>query len=224
MKVNILLSLLFLLLTSLMPEEDPFFKGGNQGLRNFISESLIYPHYSKHNCIQGTIEVSFRLGSTGNVTEARVSKGLGIDLDEEALRLIRLTSGKWQIPAGYDSTSAIVLPINFSLSNLNCWRSEAEVQAAIEAYKAQQSLSDAIITYYDNKDKGGYDETAEQKIEQLKDQLGYNDEYIGRVIDQAKEKIKKGDKESACQDLRFVRKIGSDRANSLINEHCPDAK
>src|SRR5690606_32992554 len=110
MKVNILLSLLFLLLTSLMPEEDPSFKGGSQGLRNFINENLIYPHYSKHNCIQGTIEVSFRLGPTGNVKEARVSRGFGIDLDEEALRLIKLTSGKWQIPAGYDSTSAIVLP------------------------------------------------------------------------------------------------------------------
>lgn len=224
MKVNILLSLLFLLLTSFMLEEDPSFKGGNQGLRNFINENLIYPHYAKHNCIQGTIEVSFRLGSTGNVKEARVSRGFGIDLDEEALRLIRLTSGNWQIPAGYDSTSAIILPIHFSLNNLNCWRSEAEVKAAIEAYKAQQSLSDAVITYYESKDKGGYDKTAEQKIEQLKEQLGYNDEYIGRVIDQAKEKIKKGDKESACQDLRFVKRIGSDRANTLINENCPDAK
>jgi len=220
MKVNILLGLLFLLLTSFMPGEDPTFKGGRPGLSSFINENLIYPHYSRQNCIQGTIEVSFRLSSTGIVKEARVSRGFGIDLDDEALRLIRLTSGNWRIPAKYDTTSTITVPINFSLRNLNCWKSEAEIKAAIEAYKAQQFLSDAVVTYYENKDKGGYDEAAEQKIAQLKEQLGYNEEYIGRIIDQAREKIKKGDKEGACQDLKFIRKIGSDRANKLIEENC----
>lgn len=224
MKVNILLGLLFLLLTSFMPGEDPSFKGGSPGLRNFINENLIYPHYSKHNCIQGTIEVSFRLGSTGTVREARVSRGFGIDLDDEALRLIRLTSGNWRIPAQYDTTSTVTVPINFSLRNLNCWRSDTEVKAAIEAYKAQQFLSDAVITYYENKHKGGYDEAAEQKIAQLKEQLGYNEEYIGRVIDQARQKIKKGDKKGACQDLQFVKKIGSERANQLIKENCESVK
>jgi TonB family protein len=221
MKVSIVLGFFLLLfLTSFMPGEDPSFKGGSQGLRNFINENLIYPHYSRQNCIQGTIEVSFRLGSAGVVKEARVSRGFGIDLDDEALRLIKLTSGNWRIPVEYDTTSTITIPINFSLRNLNCWKSEAEVKAAIDAYKAQQFLSDAVVTYYENKDKGGYDEAAEQKIAQLKEQLGYNDEYIGRIIDQAKEKIEKGDKEGACQDLQFVKKIGSDRANKLINENC----
>lgn len=224
MKMNILLSFLFLLLTSFMPGEDPSFKGGSQGLRNFINENLIYPHYSRDNCIQGTIEVNFRLGPTGSVRYARVSRGFGIDLDDEALRLIRLTSGNWRIPADYDTTSTITVPINFSLSNLNCWRSDSEIRAAIEAYKAERSLSDAVITYYENKDKGGYDKAAEKKIAQLKDQLGYNDEYIGRIIDQAKEKIKRGDKTGACQDLQFVKKIGSDRADKLIKENCESVK
>lgn len=224
MKVNILLSFLFLLLTSFMPGEDPSFKGGSQGLRNFINENLIYPDYSRNNCIQGTIEVSFRLGATGIVRHARVSRGFGIDLDDEALRLIRLTSGNWKISDDYDTTSTITVPINFSLSNLNCWRSDSEIRAAIEAYKAERSLSDAVITYYENKDRGGYDKAAEKKIAQLKDQLGYNDEYIGKIIDQAKEKIKRGDKTGACQDLQFVKKIGSDRADKLIKENCESVK
>lgn len=219
-----LLSFLFLLLTSSVSGVDPSFKGGSSGLRNFINENLIYPLYSKHNCIQGTIEVSFRLSPTGSVKDARVSRGFGIDLDEEALRLIRLTSGSWRMPAQYDTTSTITVPINFSLRNLNCWKSDAEIKAAIDAYKAQEFLSDAVVTYYENKDKGGYDEAAEQKIVQLKEQLGYNDEYIGRVIDQARQKIKKGDKEGACQDLQFVKKIGSDRADKLIEENCQSIK
>lgn len=224
MKVSVLLAFIFLLLTSLRVGEDPSFKGGSQGLRNFINEHLIYPHYSKHNCIQGTVEVSFRLTSTGIVRDAKISRGFGIDLDDEALRLIRLTSGKWQIPAHYDTANTLTVPINFSLRNLNCWKSEAEIKAAIAAYKAQAFLSDAVITYYENKDKGAYDEAAEKKIAQLKEQLGYNEEYIGRVIDQAREKLKKGDKEGACQDLRFIKQIGSNRADKLIDENCPALK
>lgn len=220
MKSSSLLSLLFLLLTSFMPGEDPSFQGGAQGLRNFINEKLIYPQYSRSNCIQGTIEVSFRLSSTGKVQDAKVSKGPGIDLDEEALRLVKLTSGSWRIPTGYDTTSTITIPINFSLRELNCWRSEAEIKAAINAYKAQEFLSDAVVTYYEKKDRGGYDELAEQKINQIKEQLGYNDEYIGRVIEQASKKIKQGDREGACSDLMFVKKIGSNRADKLIAENC----
>lgn len=224
MKLNILIGSLFLLLTSFMPGGDPSFKGGAPALRNFINEKLIYPQYSKYNCIQGTIEVSFRLSSEGKVQGARVYRGLGIDLDEEALRLVRLTSGNWVVPSGYDTTSTITIPINFSLRELNCWRSNAEIKAAIEAYKAQESLSDAVVTYYENKDKGGYDAAAEQKIMQLKEQLGYNEEYIGRVIEQARKKIKQGDREGACHDLRFVKKIGSARADKLIAENCQNIR
>ncbi|WP_069660822.1 energy transducer TonB [Arcticibacter eurypsychrophilus] len=220
MKLNLLVLFIFFLQASFKPAENPSFKGGASGLANFINQSMIYPEYSKQNCIEGTIEVSFRLNSQGRIIESKVQKGLGIDLDDEALRLIRLTSGKWTIPALYDTTSVITLPINFSLRQFNCWRSATEIKAAIDAYKAQGYLSDAVITYYEKKDKGNYTADDEQKIIQLKEELGYDDDYISRVIDQAKQKIKQGDQEGACKDLQFVRKIGSDKADKLIATYC----
>jgi TonB family protein len=220
MKLNLLILFLFFLQASFKPAENPSFKGGKSGLADFINQSMIYPEYSKQNCIQGTIEVSFRLNSQGQIIESKVQKGLGIDLDDEALRLIKLTSGKWTIPAHYDTTSVLTLPVNFSLRQFNCWRSAAEIKAAIDAYKAQGYLSDAVITYYEKKNTGKYSADDEQKIIQLKEELGYDDDYISRLIDQAKQKIKQGDQEGACKDLQFIRKIGSNKADKLISTHC----
>lgn len=221
MKLNYIPALfLFVLLSSFKQTGDPVFKGGATGLRSFISQNLIYPQYSRQNCIQGTIQVNFKLNKQGRVYESNVQKGFGIDLDDEALRLLRLTSGKWNIPANYDTASVITVPINFSLRETNCWSSASEMKKAIEAYKAQELLSDAVVTYYDKKDEGGYAPEDEEKILALKEQLGYDDEYINDVISGAKKKLKQGDKEDACKDLRFIKKIGSDRADKLLAEHC----
>ena len=220
MKLNLLILFLFFLQVSFKPAENPSFKGGKSGLADFINQSMIYPEYSKQNCIEGTIEVSFRLNREGRIVEPKVQKGLGIDLDDEALRLVKLTSGKWAIPAGYDTTSVLTLPVNFSLRQFNCWRSAREIRAAIDAYKAQGYLSDAVITYYEKKEKGDYTAENEQNILQLKEELGYDDDYISRVIDQAKQKIKQGDKDGACKDLHFIHKIGSDKADKLISTYC----
>lgn len=220
MKLSLLILFLFSLQASFKPAENPFFKGGSSGLATFINQSMIYPEYSKQNCIEGTIEISFRLNNKGRIIESQVQKGLGIDLDDEALRLIRLTSGKWTVPAHYDTTSVLTLPVNFSLRQFNCWRSASEIKAAIDAYKAQAYLSDAVITYYEKKDKGTYTAEDEQKILRLKEELGYDEDYISRVIDQAKQKIKQNDQEGACKDLQFIRKIGSNKADKLISTYC----
>ena len=92
----------------------PTFKGGQKNLDNYIAQSIIYPEYAKFNCLQGTIRVSFQLTRKGRIFNSRVEKGYGIDLDKEALRVVRLTSGKWIVPANFDTSQNLSLPINFS--------------------------------------------------------------------------------------------------------------
>ncbi|WP_374166200.1 TonB family protein [Arcticibacter sp. MXS-1] len=190
-------------------------------MQTFISQNLIYPGYSRQNCIQGTIEVSFRLGTNGQVYGSRVEKGLGVDLDDEALRIVRLSSGKWLVPAGFDTTSIMTMPVTFSLSDRGCLtQSPKDIRNAINAYRAQQELTAAITNFYSQKEKGKYTEDDEKKIMQLKEQLGYNEEYIDEVIQQAQKKLRQGDKEGACEDLRFVKKLGSSKADRLIESSC----
>ncbi len=69
----------------------PHFKGGDEALSFFLKEHLVYPDYSKQNCISGTIQVSFNVDRAGKVYGVKVYKGMGIDLDDEALRVVGLT-------------------------------------------------------------------------------------------------------------------------------------
>jgi TonB family protein len=201
--------------------DQPVFKAGHESLNSFISRSMIYPDYSKEHCLQGTIQISFKIDRTGKVTDSRVQKGYGIDLDKEALRIVRLTSGKWLVPASYDTSTEIVLPINFSLKQYECdQRSSDDISTAIRTYKAQQDLTKVIVNFYQKKSVSNYTASDEERILQLKAELGYTDRFIDRLLRQAQVKAKQGDKESACEDFQLVKGLGSDKADIWIARNC----
>jgi len=201
--------------------DQPEFKGGQENLISFITRYMIYPEYSKQHCLQGTIQVSFKLDKKGKVFYSRVQKGYGIDLDKEALRIVRLTSGRWIVPASYDTTVALVLPINFSLKDYKCEQiSRDNINRSITNYKAQQDLTKAIVNFYKKKSVGTYTAADENRILQLKAELGYDERYIDRLLKQGQSELKQGDKESACDVFNFVHGLGSDKADKLIAQNC----
>ena len=137
-----LIFVLFFYITSLFADEQPVFKGGQKSLVTFIYNNLIYPDYSRDNCLQGTVQVSFKINQQGKIYYSEVKKGFGIDLDKEALRVVRLTSGKWIMPANHDTLVSMVLPVNFTLKGYKCeQRSKDEINAAISAYHAREGMS-----------------------------------------------------------------------------------
>lgn len=196
----------------------PVIKGG---LENFINSNIIYPAYSYQNCIQGSISISFKLNRSGEVYSSKVSNGLGIDLDDEALRLIRLSSGKWKVPDDYDTAYVLIAPVNFKLSSEDCNRvSQSEMSKAIAAYKANAGLTDAITNFYRNKAEGKYNEAEEPKILALKKELGYDDEYLQKRIREGEKKLKQKDRQGACEDFIFVKYMGSTLADQLLEQYC----
>ena len=196
----------------------PVIKGG---LESFINSNIIYPAYAYQNCIQGNIRVSFKLNKQGEIYSSRVSKGLGIDLDKEALRLIRLSSGKWNVPKDYDTTYVLVAPVNFKLNSEDCNRvGQAEMNKAIAVYKANEGLTEAIQNFYRNKDAGKYDESEEGRITALKKELGYDDEYLQEKIKEGQKKLEQKDRQGACEDFLFVKYMGSALADELIAKYC----
>lgn len=201
--------------------DDPVFKSGHDTLTEFIGRAMIYPDYSKEHCLQGTIQIGFKINRAGRVTDSRVQKGYGIDLDKEALRIVRLTSGKWIVPASYDVNTEIVLPINFSLKEFKCEdHSSDEISTAIRTYKAQQDLTRVIVNFYQKKSTGNYTADDEARIGQLKEELGINERYIDRLLRQAQVKAKQGDQESACEDFQLIKGFGSDKADAWIARNC----
>ena len=208
-------------LTGFFNAGQPEFKGGTAKLNYFITSNIVYPEFAKQNCLQGIIQVKFRLNKEGRVYDSFVQKGFGVDLDKEALRIVRLTSGKWIMPAGYDTTVAVVLPINFSLQQYKCeQRSKDDINAAIAAYQARESMMKAVTNFYQKKYAGQANSADEAKVSELKAELGFDDAFIIRRLKQAQTKIKQGDRESACEDFNFIHNIGSDKADKLLAQYC----
>lgn len=212
----------FLFTPAMLPAEDePVFKGGQKSLFTFIYNNLIYPEYSRENCLQGTVQISFKLNKQGKIWYSEVKKGFGTDLDAEALRVVRLTSGKWTMPFEHDTLTSMVLPVNFALKDFKCEeRSKDEINAAINAYHARMGISNVIFNYYDKKVEGNADAADELRIQTLKAQLGYDDKFIDRLLKQAQRKLKQEDRQGACEDFQIIRRLGSDKSAPFIDQYC----
>lgn len=195
------------------------FKSGKDGFANFLRENTIYPQFSKQNCIQGLVNVRFKLDNNGQVYASKITKGIITELDEEALRLVRLSSGKWQIPTGYDSTIYIIVPVNFVLSGYNCeTKNPKDIQASIQAYQADERLTNTVLNFYQHIDQAKPGQEAQ--IIALKNQLGIDDEYLSERVQNGLKKIKQGDKEGACTDFNFVKNTGSTLADEYLAKYC----
>lgn len=212
------LLIFLLIITGTVKAQQPELKGG---LAAFVKNNTIYPPYSLQNCIQGTVNVGFKLNANGEVYYSLVTTGMGTDLDEEALRLVRMSSRKWTVPKEYDTTSLLVVPVNFSLSGYGCeTKSKADIAFAIKNYKDQEELTKVISNFYLNKERGTFNPADEAKVLQIKNQLGIDDEYLDERINRALKKIKQGDKQGACEDFNFVKYMGSEKANDWLTKYC----
>lgn len=213
---KILLSLL--LLYGLGVKAQPALKGG---LESFVAKNKVYPPYSLHNCIDGAVTISFKLNKAGDVYFSKIEKGIGTDLDDEALRLIRLSSGRWEVPSDHDTTVSVVVPIKFKLSGDDCDnKSQKEIKQAIEIYKTNVGMTDAVLNFYRHKATGKFTVEEERKILALKASLGYDNEYMKARIEDGLKKLKQKDKQGACEDFMFVKNMGFDLADEQIAKYC----
>jgi TonB family protein len=209
----------FFLFITFSAVAQPEIKGG---LESFIKANLIYPPYSLQNCLEGNVTIAFKLTKDGDVYNSKIQSGIGTDLDNEALRLIRRSTGKWIMPAGYDTSAVLIVPVNFKLEGYNCGnRTKADKQRAIAAYQASEGLTDAILNFYKNKKAGNYKKEEEKRFLQLKKELGYDKAFMEGKIKDGMRKIKQNDLQGACEDFLFVKNMGFDLADEYLEKYCP---
>lgn len=70
----------------------PQFIGGQTAMYEFLKKHI---RYKKAMLAQGIVEVNFYVETDGQLTNIKVSKSLHPAYDEEAVRLVKLMSGKW---------------------------------------------------------------------------------------------------------------------------------
>jgi len=96
---------------------DPIFDGGWQGFRDFVKRNLVYPDFAKQHNINKTIRVEFTVNADGTVSNLKLINGDVPCLNDEALRIMRL-SPVWTpgYRYGYPVSMVYQVPIDFYLN------------------------------------------------------------------------------------------------------------
>ncbi|WP_316790762.1 TonB family protein [Pedobacter frigoris] len=97
-------------------DEFPTYQNGIQAFYAYLSRTVRYPRDAQDQNISGTVLLSFVVEKDGKVADAEVTRGVYPSLDDEALRVMRI-SPKW-IPGkqrGVPMRVKYNVPIKFSL-------------------------------------------------------------------------------------------------------------
>ena len=97
-------------------EQMPIFEGGDAALLKYLRENLKYPDNTKDRGVQGRLVIGFIVEKDGSLTDVKVLRPVDIDLDAEALRVIK-GMPKW-IPGRHNGQRVRVrylLPIHICL-------------------------------------------------------------------------------------------------------------
>jgi protein TonB len=94
------------------------FPGGQDELRQFIVDNIEYPDSALKYETQGVVVVQFVVDDKGMVGKFKILTPIkGNGLEEEAIRVMALTSGMWSPAMQRDQAVSMVfrMPINFQL-------------------------------------------------------------------------------------------------------------
>ncbi|WP_342457010.1 TonB family protein [Mucilaginibacter sp. SJ] len=98
-------------------ERVPEFPGGLEAFGKFLSTNIKYPAAAREQKIQGRVIITFVVERDGSLSNQRVVRGITGDLDNEALRVMKL-SPQWKPGMQGNRTVRVQysVPINFALA------------------------------------------------------------------------------------------------------------
>lgn len=99
----------------------PSFPGGDVALMKFIKDNMIYPYEALKNRIEGKVIIQFVVTKTGKVGKIKVVRSVNKELDQEAVRLIKMlpdfSPGRNNV--GEPVNVWYILPVIFKLPDNN---------------------------------------------------------------------------------------------------------
>ncbi len=100
-------------------EQAAEFPGGAKGFGIFLQDNLRYPPAAQTANIGGVVYIQFVVNQDRSVTDFEILKSVGFGCDEEAIRVLKLTSGMWTPGKqnGMFVRSRFTQPVTFTLTN-----------------------------------------------------------------------------------------------------------
>lgn len=97
-------------------EDSAEFPGGLGALTNYLSRKLKYPKEARKAKIEGKVTVQFVIERDGSISNVEIMKGVHQDLDNEAMRVVKLMP-KWKPgkQGGKEVRQSYALPLTFKL-------------------------------------------------------------------------------------------------------------
>jgi len=98
-------------------EHQPTFDGGYAAFYKYINRKLKYPSQARRMGIEGKVFMSFVIDKEGNITNVKVTRGIGAGCDEAAIKALK-SAPKWNPgkQRGIPVKVSMSLPITFKLS------------------------------------------------------------------------------------------------------------
>lgn len=99
------------------PNENAEFKTGMNGFASHLMGNLKYPSAAQKANVSGIVYVQFVVDTDGTLLDYKVLKSVGFGCDEESVRVLQLSSGKWKPGKvrGRAVRSRFTIPINYQL-------------------------------------------------------------------------------------------------------------
>jgi protein TonB len=99
-------------------EQQPEFPGGMEAMMKFIQKNMKYPAQARRMGTEGRVFIGFVVNLDGHITDVSPIKGISVDCDKEAARVISMMP-PWK--PGKQNGRAVrvrfVLPVNFKLAD-----------------------------------------------------------------------------------------------------------
>lgn len=100
-----------------LAEKQAEFDKGKQGFLRYLKKNLVYPKKARRRGLEGMVRVSFIINSDGTLSDFEITKSIGEECNQEAIRVLKMSSKRWN-PAtvnGKPVNQATQIPIIFRL-------------------------------------------------------------------------------------------------------------
>ena len=191
----------------------PNFPYGMMEFYKFFAQNLEYPQEASDSNIQGKVYVTFVVDSLGQVTESGILKDIGGGCGQEAINVIKLTSGIWNpgIHKGKRVNVRMNLPITFTC--LDCGKEDS-------GYKISTRTKDDPNYYYN---LGVAEFNAGRHIIAIfyfTNALENNPKHLDALYNRGISNFEIGKIKAACEDWNFGKKNGDKDVQELIDKYC----
>jgi|GEM_PF-4236905 len=199
------------------------FIGGDEAFDQFIKKYITVPNAVLiHPNLWGAVTVSVSFNSFNQITDVAVVKGPYKDLNEEGVRLIKLSQGKWiraeSAKAGVPINAIVTIPFNENMIDSNARKKFISENIILVACYTNPVFKRA----YDNYEAGNYDVA----IIDLEDCISKKENLDAALAIRAFCYLNTGNNAAACEDLTKLRmKPGMDSSvEEIYYKYCASAE